>query len=139
MKGIELPINILIIVAIAVIVLIALVAMFYPAFSGGSSVVTTESAKSAACQILVGPKKCGATTPRPTNTSEITISGFDANRDGIVGDNQKNTINSGTGANFPTTCSSPPATNYDHDNLASLCICYYSITNERLCKALCGC
>lgn len=134
MRGIELPINALIIIVIAVIVLVALIAMFYPAFSGGSQTVSVESVKSTACQILVEAKKCGATTPL-TNTSQITISNFDANKDGTNGDNMANTVNSGV--TFPTSCTT--ASHPDHDNLASLCICYYSIYTEVGCKALCGC
>jgi len=126
MKGIELPINILIIVATAVIVLIAVIAMFYPAFNSGSVTMTSESAKSAACQVLVEAKNCGKTTPA-TNTYGIRVNNFDANKD--------NTPLAGTEAAYPAACL-PTGGN---DNLARLCVCYYSITTEAGCKALCGC
>ena len=59
MKGLALPINILVIVAVAVIVLISLIAMYYPAFFAGSLVVGVDSAKSAACRSLVEGNACG--------------------------------------------------------------------------------
>jgi hypothetical protein len=126
MKGIELPINVLIIVAVAIIVLIALVAMFYPNFKSSSTVVNSDIYKSSACQIMID-RKC---TPSP---SDITIANFDADKNGKQ--------DSGSGWTFSTATTSlcAKATNTNKDNLASLCDCYYSITNENSCKALCGC
>lgn len=124
MKGLELPINILIIIALGIIVLLGVVAMFYPAFFSGSQVVNIDSVKSRACQIL-SSKFCNEYTHR------VTIDNFDANRDTIVGDNLPNSVG------FPYANCTPSITN--HDNLASLCRCYYQINNETNCKALCGC
>jgi len=126
MKGLELPINILVIVVIAVIVLIAVIAMFYPSFSSGGQTVVVENVKSQACQVLVEAKNCGKTTPA-TNTYDIWVNNFDANKD--------NANLAGTEIAYPAACL-PAGGN---DNLARLCICYYSITTEPDCKALCGC
>jgi hypothetical protein len=125
MKGIELPINVLIIIAVAVIVLIAIIAMFYPTFSNGSSSVTSDVAKSAACQLLVD-RGCGTATT--LYTYKIPVYNFDANRDG-------DEVN-GAEDSYPAACG---GTNPGNDNLARLCLCYYSITTEETCKALCGC
>jgi len=148
MKGIELPINILIIVAVAVIVLIAVIAMFYPAFTSGGTVMNSESAKNAACQIMMS-RNCQAAT------SAITISNFDADKDGLVGTDAGQLWgwaagNPCAGPDLPlhsgctlastavNTCRDP-ATGAENDNLGSLCKCYYSITSEPACKQLCGC
>ena len=52
MKGIELPINILIIVVVAIIVLVAIVALFAQSWNPGTKPISLESSKSNACQIL---------------------------------------------------------------------------------------
>jgi len=130
MKGIELPINILIIVVVAVIVLIAVIAMFYPAFNSGSGILTLEAAKTQACQSIVEGLKCD--TGIGLNT--IIIYDFDADKD-----NTKGTTDAGTntGASCPTV--GPPASN---DNLYMLCQCYYQLSGASLpsdCRKLCGC
>ena len=50
MKGVELPINILVIVAIAVIVLLGLVALYFIGFNPFSVTTAVESAKNNACR-----------------------------------------------------------------------------------------
>jgi amino acid transporter len=49
-KGVELPINILVIVAIAVIVLLGLVALYFIGFNPFSVTTAVESAKNNACR-----------------------------------------------------------------------------------------
>jgi hypothetical protein len=49
-KGVELPINILVIVAIAVIVLLGLVALYFIGFNPLSVSISQDSAKSNACR-----------------------------------------------------------------------------------------
>jgi hypothetical protein len=49
MKGIELPINILVIVAVAIIVLLGVIALFYSSWFGGTAPLSLDSAKSQAC------------------------------------------------------------------------------------------
>jgi hypothetical protein len=134
MKGIELPINILIIVAVAIIVLIAVVAMFYPAWRNASGTVSSDVAKSAACQLLV-ERGCGRTST--VNTKDITINNFDADKDGVYG------TDAGNVWTFPGTggsgCANIVAGAPERDNLAALCQCYYSVNSETACKTLCGC
>jgi hypothetical protein len=133
MKGIELPINVLIIVAVAIIVLIAVVAMFFPAWRNASGTVTSDVAKSAACQLLI-ERGCNV------ETKYITIKNFDADKDGTYG-----TIDatSNWGWNPISLCMNTLHTGASGDNLASLCACYYSIGSgtdpESVCKELCGC
>jgi len=133
MKGIELPINALIIIAVAVIVLIAIVAMFYPAFSSGSGTVTLETAKSQACRALAEGNSCS--TILGLNT--IVIYGFDADK------SNTNNPGTGTGTSCPTLAAAgPPAVPASQDNLYMLCKCYYQIdvaTHPEECRKLCGC
>jgi hypothetical protein len=133
MKGIELPINVLIIIALAIIVLIAVIMMFYGTFNNGSSVMTSDMAKTNACQVL-SDKGCTA------QTNTITIPDFDADRDGIVGITDAtsgwdwdNMNPSGSG------CMNKDLPTSSGDNLASLCACFYSIDTEDKCKSVCGC
>lgn len=118
MKGIELPINILIIIVIAVIVLIALVAMFYPAFSSGSSTVNLEQAKSQACRSLVEGQKCivpsGGLVAEITQLKKIMVDNYDVDNDGDIND---------------------PA----DDQLMALCALKYQINTPSDCRKLCGC
>ena len=53
MKGIELPINILVIVAIAVIVLLGMVALYFAGWTPFSSSLSYQSVKNTACEQLV--------------------------------------------------------------------------------------
>jgi|WetSurMetagenome_2_1015567.scaffolds.fasta_scaffold677090_2 hypothetical protein len=131
MKGIELPINVLIIIAVAIIVLIAIVALFYPNFKNSSITVNSDIYKSSACQIMID-RQC---TPSP---KDIAISNFDANKD------EKQVAGSTwTFGASGTKCGTASTGN---DNLASLCACYYSIglsgtdaDGILACKRLCGC
>jgi len=109
MKGIELPINILIIVAIAVIVLIAVIAMFYPAFNSGSSTVGLETAKTQACRSLVVGLKCNTTIALNT----IRVDNYDVNGNGFV--------------------------NEAADNLDNLCDLKYQTASDSDCRKMCNC
>ena len=62
MKGVELPINILVIVAIAVIVLLGLVALYFVGFNPFSTTAGLEGIKNKACQALVQTNNCGVAT-----------------------------------------------------------------------------
>ncbi|MHA1686746.1 MAG: hypothetical protein ACTSYD_10120 [Candidatus Heimdallarchaeaceae archaeon] len=129
MKGISLPINALVIVAIAVIVLLGLVALYFGGFNPFSTAITVESAKNDACDTLV---RYGCNV----NTNTITIDDFDADQDGAIG-----AADTGSGfdwANPPASCKGS-AINAIGDNLASLCFCFYNKKSEAECKALCGC
>ncbi|MBU5575367.1 MAG: hypothetical protein QXF15_03460 [Candidatus Aenigmatarchaeota archaeon] len=82
MKGIELPINILVIIAMAVIVLLGLSALYMGGFGQGAGGIGLESAKSAACQQLLRSGQCGNAGYPGT----IKTPGFDANKDGNLDD-----------------------------------------------------
>jgi hypothetical protein len=114
-KAITLPVNILVIVAIAVIVLLGLVALYFVGFNPFSSAIGLEGVKNAACRQLVfgGCKK---------NTTDITVA-YDANKNGVN--------DSGTNFNW--------ATGTGDDNLAALCYNFFGRKDEKSCKQLCGC
>lgn len=126
MKGIELPINALIIIAIAVIVLIALVVMFYPNFNSSTETVNSDIYKSAACQIMID-RRCQA------DPQDIPLAKFDADRDGVADGGNDWTF----GTLLNNDCGGDAGDG--NDNLASLCECYYSLRSDEDCKALCGC
>jgi hypothetical protein len=127
MKGIELPINALIIITVAVLVLLGIVALWMSSWGGGSRGVTIEAAKSAACSELMR-YYAGCTAKDP---KDIPISNFDANRNGNNGD-------AGTFDSTKTVCgTSADAAN--GDNLQTLCYCYYNAKTASACRITCGC
>jgi len=117
MKGISLPINVLVIVAIAIVVLLGLVAMYFTGFGPFTTAAGLEGIKNEACRVLVQEKRC------KVYTYEITISNFDANKNG----------NNDPGASWDWTAGT------GDDNLAALCYNYYGIRGEASCKQLCQC
>jgi len=126
MKGISLPINVLVIVAIAIVVLLGLVAMYFTGFGPFTTAVGLEGVKNSACRVLVQEKRCAV------HPSIIEIDGFDADKDG------SNDPAAGGAANC-----NDPADGTTHDNLWSLCVCYYgidqSVSGTVECKQLCAC
>ena len=134
MKGLSLPINALIIIAVAVIVMLSLIAMFYPSFFSGSMVVSVESVKSDACKSLKVGNSCNLAT------NLIITPSFDADKDGRTV--QSGTENGGTTWNGWGTgcyCNASAVSNQCGDTLASMCYCYYQIRDEVNCTKLCGC
>lgn len=129
MKGVELPINILVVVAIAVIVLLGLVALYFVGYSPFAQSAGLEGVKNTACRTLVQTDNCNPTTGA---TWLITINSFNANSpvDTVVGDGI-------VGTQYPTACTA--AGFATHDNLASLCVCQYGKTTEAACRQMCGC
>jgi hypothetical protein len=126
MKGIELPINILIIIAIAVIVLIAVVAMFYTPFSNGTSSISSNTAKSDACRAMLA-NNCGVWP------GQIAIYGFDADKDGKL---DPSTSSNGN-------CNNPGDATTG-DSLWSFCTCQLGIPQTlagcvECLKNVCGC
>jgi uncharacterized membrane protein len=125
MKGMELPVNTLIIVVIALVILLAILALFFgvwPSVQG----VSLEAAKNNACQILTST---GCTADPIT----IKVNDFDADKDGNYG-----TAETGTTWTWGNSCD--PSRAADGDNLAALCACYYFITTDALCTSdVCGC
>jgi len=122
-KGIELPINILVIIAVAVIVLLGVIALYFSGFMGPAGIVTQDSAKSSACKIVMS-NVSGCQTTDPTTIKldgTYGVTKFDADKDGIPG---------GTG-----------------DSLEKLCENYFGVgtatstlaQNESNCRRVCGC
>ena len=83
MKGVELPINILVIVAIAVIVLLGLVALYFTGFGPFSATAGQEAIKNQACVDLNPRAGC---TDDP---STISVN-FDVDDDGNIAIAQDN-------------------------------------------------
>ena len=121
MKGIELPVNVLVLVAIALIVLIGLIGLYVLGFGPFSAVAGIEGVKNSLCRTLLLSRQCRGTT------NSLSITDFDADQDGV--------IDGGTEWNGWTTRDAT----VDQDNLASLCWYYYGIRSETNCKALCQC
>jgi len=121
MKGVELPINTLIIVVIVLIVFLAILALFFGVWNPGSSVMALESVKSAACQNLVS-RGC-----EYIGTAFIIIKDFDADKDGELDD--------GSGIDGCGETGGP-----SQDNLYMLCKCFYNTQDEDECKyTICRC
>lgn len=72
MKGVSLPINVLVIVVLALIVLLAILALFYGVWKPEG--ITLEAAKNNACNMLLST---GCNDP-----STIVVRDFDADRNG---------------------------------------------------------
>ena len=108
MKGVELPVNVLVLIAIAVIVLLAVIVLFFGSFSGPSSVVTLQTVTSTACAEWRNRNFPDAYT--------VTILNFDSDKDGKLDPGQScNTVVS--------NCQGDPAAT---DNLETLGECYYN-------------
>ncbi|MBU5575366.1 MAG: hypothetical protein KQA40_02805 [Candidatus Aenigmarchaeota archaeon] len=82
MKGIELPINLIVIIAIALIALIGVVFLLSGALSTSGSTVSLQAATSQGCQELIRSGKCGEVM----KIFEIQIKDFDANKNGKIND-----------------------------------------------------
>jgi len=121
MKGLELPINLLVVVAVAIIVLLGVIGLFLAGFFGGGQNLQLTTAKNSACSILI---QSGC---QVTNTLDIPVD-FDAdNNESITFDN-KVTDPDGTGPRGPG------------DNLFILCQNYFSAITDANCKKnVCNC
>ncbi|HLC51328.1 MAG TPA: hypothetical protein VJH90_03055 [archaeon] len=109
-KGLELPVNMLVVIAIAVIVLLGVVALYLVGFGGPASGITLQSITTNACQDLLRAGTCSDANA----VFSVQIPKFDANKDG--------TSNPGPGK--------PTATSKGQDNLGTLCINYYAATYD---------
>ena len=103
MKGLELPINVLILIAIAVIVLLAVIVLFFGGFGGPAGTVTLSTVTSTACADWRNRNFPDART--------ISTSSFDANKDG--------SLDSGA------DCTGCTQVANNGDNLEMLGECYY--------------
>jgi len=106
MRGIELPINVLVIIMLAVIVLIAVLALYFGGFVQPASSMSLESARQQACTELIQKGLCGD----KAGPLMIPIKNFDANKDGKL---EYAEFVSGSGI-------------YLGDNLSQLCINYFN-------------
>ena len=70
MKGIELPINILVIVAVAIIVLLGVIALFYSSWFSSTGPVTSQAALTSACN-QASRQTCAVAIP-----ADITVSSY---------------------------------------------------------------
>jgi len=116
MKGIELPINILVIIAMAVMVLLGLVAIYMGGFGPGAGEMQKNAAKNQACQELISKGYCGDAV----KTSNVPVSGFDANKDGTMGND-----------NLKDLCENFYGCKYDENDKKSFVDCCH--------KKVCGC
>ena len=114
-KGVELPINILVVIAVAVIVLLGVIALYFGGFVTPAGVMTSEAAKEAGCQrVMRNPAGCITVDPNTIllDGSMTGVPAFDANDDGTI-----------TAA----------------DTLQELCTNYFGVATESGCRQLCGC
>lgn len=125
MKGVELPINTIVILVIALIILLAILALFFSVWRPGVGGITLEAAKNNACQMLISTG-CG-------DTNSIIVKDFDADEDGNLG-----TAETGSGWTWGTSVCGGAVSN-NGDNLASLCACQYGKSDEDACKTICNC
>lgn len=76
MKGVELPINVLVIVAIAVIVLLGLIALYFLGFGPFSELAGRESIKNNAC-VQYNQGGC-------TKSTKLQSVNYDVDKDGTI-------------------------------------------------------
>ena len=129
MKGIELPINILVVVAVAVIVLLGVIALYFSGFMGPAGLMSQEAAKQKYCAIIMrSPDGCA----EGYGLQNVTVMDFDADKDGK--------LDSGKAWDWDTNdIDDCVADNTVDDNLASLLACYFGATSERNGLVSCGC
>ena len=129
MKGVSLPINVLVIVVIAIIVLLGIVALYFGGFSPFSSSISVEGVKNELCSEEVREGCDDLVASQTTDT-------FDANKNGKVGGSE---ITQNFNWNSLPSCDASTVSTAHGDNLASICYCFYGRTTEILCRQLCGC
>lgn len=127
MKGMELPINILVLVAIAVIVLIGLIAMYTMGIGPFAGNIGIQSALNSGCSALQREDNCGVNP----NTIEVC---FDANKDGTTCCWKSDDYVAAT-----DTVAAHCGTSTPIDTLQDICTNYYGKSATNDCKALCGC
>ena len=124
MKGIELPINVLVIVVIAVIVLLAVIAVYFTGWTPYASSAGIDAVKNAGCRIVV--YNCSVDLDNIFfDGSNPGLPTFDVNDDG----NLCPADTAGLGC---------AADGSDNDDLQALCEIHLDAT-EIECMKLCGC
>jgi len=125
MKGIELPINVLIIVAVALVVLLAIIAIYFSGFNPFSASINLAGVKNEACREYVQERNCKG------STNDVQVKEFDADKDG--------TLDAGTTWSFTNAAYNCLVGGSGTDNLAALCKCYFNTDTEAECRKICGC
>ena len=120
MKGLELPINVLVVVAVAVIVLLGVVTLFFLGFGPFSKYAGLEAIKNDAC--IQFTRDCNQ------NPANIIVN-FDADKDGEP--------DPGTGFNAQTINTVGDTEN--QDNLMTLCYQHFGAKTANDCRHLCVC
>jgi hypothetical protein len=111
MKGLELPINALVIIVIVIIVLLSVAALFFGVYTPSSSETTLQSATTATC-MRVNPIYCDYTQDDyKIIAARMPVYDFDANGDGVLNTHVPD-------GQWVTTTG--------NDNLEMLCIKYYN-------------
>jgi hypothetical protein len=114
MKGIELPINVLVIVAIAVIVLLGIVVLYFIGFNPFSGSVSVTSLKNLGCSNFSLNFNCGSRGTGGINSPKDPV-------DICLPDNTY----------LPAGCAA--------NNLQQFCIKYLGATTPAQCREACGC
>ncbi len=110
MKGVELPVNVMVMLVIAVIVLFSVLALFLGIWSPVPGTITPDAARSAAClKLMTGTPDC-----LNADLTDIHIGNFDADKNGVAGS---------PGDNLMTLCNNYYDTNGDQDRCRALCNC----------------
>jgi len=110
MKGIELPINVLIIVVVAVIVLLGIIAVYFTGWFPFAQTAGVDAVKNAGCRMVI----------------------YDCDKD------LSTIVFDGSMAGLPTFDVTGEGTYDYNDNLAELCRIYYE-ADETKCAEICGC
>ena len=112
MRGLELSINVLVIITIAVIVLLGLVVLYFIGFNPFSGSVSLTSLKNTGCSNFSLNYDCGR---RDASTTDICL--------------PKNNF-------LPAACT---AATSNASNLYRLCTNFFNVTTDAQCKEVCGC
>ncbi len=120
MKGIELPISTLVIIALVLLVLLGVLSLWMSGWVGGAGSISVEAAKNSGCSLLMrNYQTCASVNPASiiydsTNPCCYGIVDYDVNQDGTTG---------------------TPGV----DTLQALCGRYYGAPTASDCRKVCGC
>ena len=112
MKGVELPINVLVLVAIAVIILLSIIALYFIGWSPFGGFISLSTLKNTGCSNFSFNYACGA---RNATTKDICL----------------------PSNSYLTKPCRPDGT--DASNLFRLCFQYFNVSDDAGCREVCGC
>ena len=135
MKGLELPLSTIVIIAMVLIVLLGIVALWMSGWGGGATTISVEAAKSSGCgKLMRDVRTCSAVDPATIlfDGTSIGVIKFDVNRDGHF-------CPCTTCVPADPVCVGPPV--LPDDSLQYLCYRYYGTTmlDQVGCRRICGC